>query len=304
VVTRGPETPGTTGGAGGTGGSALQGEDEAEGAEPGARAVEVAGDVAHPARVYDYVRGGKDNFDADRKTAEHAAAAGSGGLDHARAAVDTNQQFLARAVRYLVSEAGVRQFLDIGTGIPGDDNTHEIAQELAPESRVVYVDDDAVVLANAHVLRKSTPEGATAYVDGNPREPDKILARVPETLDLTKPVAILLVGILYHVTDDEDPYGIVRRLLDAVPAGSHLVISHLTADILTDEVREAAKRINEQPGFNLVLRSHDEVLRFFAGLEVVEPGVVPVDRWRPDPDTPPPSEEFPTPFYGAMGRKA
>lgn len=295
-MTHSPETPDTAGGAGETGGGAP--EDDIE-----PKVVEVAGDVAHPARVYDYVRGGKDNFEADRTTAEHAAAAGSGGLDHARAAVDTNQRFLARAVRYLVAEAGVRQFLDIGTGVPDAENTHQIAQAVAPECRVVYVDDDAVVLANSHVLRKSTPEGRAAYVDGNPRDTATILAKAPETLDMSRPVAILLVGILYHVTDDEDPYGIVRRLVDAVPSGSHLVISHLTADILSDEVKEAAKRINEQPGFRLILRSRDEVLRFFDGLDVVEPGIVPVDQWRPDGDTPPPSDEWPTPFYGVVGRK-
>jgi hypothetical protein len=269
---------------------------------PQARPVEIAGDVAHPARVYDYVLGGKDNFAADRETAEHAVSV-PGGLDRARAAAEANKAFRARAVRYLVAEAGIRQLLEIGTGVPDSENTHEIAQRLAPESRVVYVDEDAVVLANAHVLRKSTPEGATAYVDGDVRDPEGILAQVPATLDLAQPVAILFVGILNHVTDADDPYGIVGRLLDAVPPGSHLVISHVTSDIMAEEVTGAAKHINEKAGFKLVPRTRDDVSRFFDGLEMVEPGVVPVDQWRPDGGTPGPSEKWPAPFYGALGRK-
>jgi hypothetical protein len=268
-----------------------------------AEPVEIARDVAHPARVYDYVLGGKDNFAADRQTAEQMAATASGGLDRARAAAKANKAFRARAVRYLVAEAGIRQLLEVGTGVPGSENTHDIAQRLAPESRVVYVDDDPVVLANARVLQKSTPEGAAAYVNGDIRDPEGILAQVPATLDLARPVAILFVGILNHVTDDDDPYAAVGRLVEAASPGSHLVVSHVTSDIMAEEVTGAAKLINDQPGFALVPRTRDEVARFFAGLEMVEPGVVLIDEWRPDEGAPGPSETWPAPFYGGLGRK-
>ena len=157
--------------------------------------IEIAHDVAHPARVYDYVRGGDDNFTADREVADFAVAAGSGGFDHARAAVQANQVFHARAVTYLAGEAGIRQFLEIGAGIPTEENTHEIAQRIAPESRVVYADDDPVVLAHAHTLRKSASKGATAYVNANPRDPDTILRQAQDVLDLDQPIAIVIVAL-------------------------------------------------------------------------------------------------------------
>jgi hypothetical protein len=271
--------------------------------DPNREPIDIAGAVAHPARVYDYVRGGNDHFAADRETAEFAAAAGSGGIDHARAAVHANQAFLTRAVTYLAGDAGVRQFLEIGTSTPTADNTHEIVQRIAPESRVVYANDDPVVLAHAHTLRKSTPEGAAAYVDADPRDPESILHKTQATLDLCQPVGIILVAILHHVCDNHDPYGIVARFVDAVPSGSYLVISHLTSDIMADEVTEAARRINEQPGFTLILRTHAQISRFFDGLEMVPPGLVPVDQWHPPASAPPPPENWPTPFFGAVGRK-
>jgi S-adenosyl methyltransferase len=265
--------------------------------------VEIAGDVAHPARVYDYVRGGKDNFAADRDTADQMAAGVAGGLDRVRAAAEANEAFRARAVRYLVAEAGVRQLLQIGTAVPVSDNTHEVAQRLAPESRVVYVGNDPIVLANARVLLKSDPEGATAYVDGDVSDPEGILAQVPATLDLAQPIAILFVGILNHVADDDHPYARVAQLVDAVSPGSHLVVSHVTGEVMTEEVASAVKLLNAQPGFVLVPRTRDEVSRFFTGLELVEPGLVLIDRWRPDDDMPVAPEEWPAPFYGAIGRK-
>jgi nucleotide-binding universal stress UspA family protein len=272
-----------------------------EGADP--RPIEVDGSVARPARVYDYVLGGKDNFAADRDVAEHAAAAkGEGGIDHARAAVRADREFLGRAVRYLVTDAGIRQFLDIGTGIPHGDNIHEIAQKLAPESRIVYVDDDAVVLAHAHRLRKSTPEGATAYVDADPRQVDKVLRQAPDTLDMSQPIAVTLFGTLHHVLDEDEPHKIVSRLVDAVPSGSYLAISHLTADIMTEAVTEAAKRINESgTGFRLIVRSGEAILRFFDGLDMVEPGLVTADAWRPDGASD--SGGWEMPYYVAIGRK-
>jgi hypothetical protein len=268
-----------------------------------ARPIEVDGSVARPARVYDYVAGGKDNFAADRQVAEHAAAArGERGIEHARAAVQADREFLGRAVRFLVAEAGVRQFLDIGTGIPRDENIHEIAQGIAPESRILYVDDDAVVLAHAHRLRKSTSEGATGYIDADLRQTDRVLRLAPDTLDMGQPIAVTLFGTLHHVLDEDDPHKIVSRLLDAVPSGSYLAISHLTDDIMKDEVTEAAKRINESgTGFRLIVRSGEDIARFFDGLDLVEPGLVTADNWRPD--TPASSGGWEMPYYVAIGRK-
>ena len=265
--------------------------------------IEIARDVAHPARVYDYVRGGDDNFTADREVADFAVAAGSGGFDHARAAVQANQVFHARAVTYLAGEAGIRQFLEIGAGIPTEENTHEIAQRIAPESRVVYADDDPVVLAHAHTLRKSASKGATAYVNANPRDPDTILRQAQDVLDLDQPIAIVIVALLHHICEEDDPYSIVARFVKAVPSGSFLVISHLTSDIIANEVTEAARRINEQPGFTLVLRTHDQIRRFLDGTEPLPPGLVSVDRWHAPASPPPPPGDWPTPFYGAVARK-
>lgn len=271
--------------------------------QPLADPIEIAGDVAHPARVYDYVRGGEANFTADREVADFASAAGTGGIDHARAAVQANQEFHTRAVTYLAAEAGIRQFLDVATGIPTTDNTHEIAQRIAPESRVVYADDDPVVLAHAHKLRKSASKGATAYVDAGPTDPKTILQQAQVVLDFDEPIGIIVVAILHHIREDQDPYGIMARFVDAVPSGSFLVISHLTSDIIENEVTEAARRINEQPGFTLILRTHAQISRFVEGLELIPPGLVPVDRWHA-PGTPPPRPgHWPIPFYGAVARK-
>lgn len=268
-----------------------------------ARPIEVDGSTARPARVYDYVLGGKDNFAADRQVAEHASAAiGDTGFDHAQAAVKADREFLVRSVRHLVAEAGIRQILDIGTGIPHQDNIHEIAQKIAPESRVVYVDDDAVVLAHAHRLRRSTPEGATAYVDTDLRDPGAILRQASATLDMAQPIAVTFFGTLHHVCDEDQPHRLVRRFVDAVPSGSYLAISHLTNDVLTDAVNEAAKRINEAgTGFKLVVRCRADILGFFDGLELVEPGLVPADQWRPEPTSS--ADGWEVPYYGGIARK-
>src|SRR5262245_3738823 len=265
--------------------------------------IEIASDVAHPARVYDYVRGGHDNFTADREVADFAVAAGSGGFDHAQAAVQANQAFHARAITYLAGEAGIRQFLEIGAGIPTDENTHEIAQRIAPECRVVYADDDPVVLARAHTLRNSAPKGATAYVNANPRDPESILRQAQAVLDFDQPIAIVIVSILHHFREEDDPYGTVGRFVEAVPSGSFLVISHLTADIIANEVTEAARRINEQPGFTLILRTYEQISRLLDGTEPLPPGLVPVDTWHAPDSPPPPPIDWPTPFYGAVARK-
>ncbi|HEY4465055.1 MAG TPA: SAM-dependent methyltransferase [Streptosporangiaceae bacterium] len=251
--------------------------------------------VAHQARIYDYTLGGKDNFAADREAAEKAIKAYPDTVLTARA----NRAFLGRAVRFLAAEAGIRQFLDIGTGIPSASNTHEVAQAVAPESRIVYVDNDPIVLTHARALLTSAPGGTTAYLDADARDPDAILARAAETLDFTQPVAIMMLLIL-HVIDD--PYAVTARLLDAVPAGSYLTVSMPASDIQPEASAAAARRVIEDvPGITFTLRSHAEVRRFFDGLELLEPGVVPVNHWRPGPGGPEPARDLPC--YGAVGRK-
>jgi hypothetical protein len=260
--------------------------------------------VAHPSRMYDYLNGGVDNFAVDREAVE-AAADAVGGMDNARATVRANRRFLIRAVHWLAAEAGVRQFLDIGTGIPTADNVHGVAQRAAANSRIVYVDNDPIVLAHAHTLLQSTAEGATDYIFGDLREPDPILDHASATLDLTRPVAVVLVAITHFFPDEDDPYGIVARLLDAVPSGSYLALTHLANDIHPEEMAELERRYREDETIEdtFVMRSHAEVSRFFNGLELVEPGVVPIDDWRPDNTTPPPSEAWVNPIWGGVALK-
>lgn len=253
------------------------------------------------ARVYDYLLGGIDNFEVDRETARIANADMPGGLDGARANVAANRRFLGRAVRYLAGEAGIRQFLDIGTGIPNDSNVHAVAQALTPEARVVCVDYDPVVLAHAHTLMASTAEGAAAFVDGDLRDPESILKRAAETLDLTQPVAVLLVAVLHFLTDEDDPYGIVDLLMHAVGPGSYLVISHGASDIDAENMALLTKRLSERSRETFVWRSHSQVARFFEALELVEPGVVPIEEWRPDGSSS--DVAWTVPFYGAIGRR-
>lgn len=258
--------------------------------------------VAHAARIYDHYLGGIDNFAVDREAAERAAAVHPGGMATVRASVRANRAFLGQAVRYLALDAGVRQFLDIGTGIPNADNVHGVAQQVAPDSRVVYVDNDPVVLAHAHELLRSTPQGATAYVNGDLRDPKEILLRAEATLDLTEPVAVMVLGVLHFFPDGDDPYGIVARLLDAVAPGSHLVVSHLAADIHRGEMATVAERFNRTTNETWVLRTHVEVAHFFAGLDLVDPGVVQVNRWRPVATTPTPPDGGTNPLWVGVGR--
>jgi hypothetical protein len=259
------------------------------------RAFELDVNVAHPARVYDYWLGGKDNFAADREAAEQVIAANPQVLPGVRA----NRAFLGRAVRYLAGEQGIRQFLDIGTGLPTVDNTHEVAQQVAPECRVVYVDNDPIVLAHARALLTSTPEGETAYVDADLRDTGKVLEGAAATLDLGQPVAVMLLMILQYIPDRDDPWAIVRQLLDAVPAGSYLVVSDTAADIDADVVAESARRYNQRLGaVRQTRRTKDEFTRFLAGLELVEPGVVPLPEWRAIT-----ARGNHIPAYAAVGRK-
>jgi hypothetical protein len=228
------------------------------------------------ARVYDFWLDGKDNFAADQAVAERVAAA----YPDIRAAVRAQREFLARAVRFLVTEAGIRQFLDIGTGLPSANNTHQVAQAAAPASRVVYVDNDPIVLSHAQFLLTSSPEGATAYIEADLRDTSAILERAADVLDFGQPVAVMLLGILQGIPDHEDPAAIIDRLMDAVPPGSYLAISQIAGDVATAEVAEGVQRYNEQASAPVAARTHAEVGRFFAGLDLVEPGVVQVHRWR------------------------
>jgi hypothetical protein len=233
--------------------------------------------VPHPARVYDYFLGGKDNFEADRVAAEAANSAFPRTAESARAA----RAFLRRVVRFLAADAGIRQFLDIGTGLPSGENVHQVAQSAAPDARIVYVDNDPIVLLHAQALLTSSPEGAVAYLDADLRNPEKILAEAARTLDFSQPVAVLLLGILHNIGDHDDPYGIVRRLVRAMPGGSYLAVCHLTAEIYP-ELAAWARALNErQLDAPLVLRSRAQVTDFFDGLELLEPGVVQLSKWRP-----------------------
>ena len=252
--------------------------------------------VAHPARVYDYWLGGKDNFEADRIAGEATIAA----YPAIRASARANRAFLARSVRYL-AEAGVRQFLDIGTGLPTANNTHEVAQSVAPDSRIVYVDNDPLVLSHARALLSSSPEGVTAYLDADLRDTDRILKLAAGTLDFTQPVAIMLLAILHYIPDLDEAQRIVARLVDAVPSGSYLVISHAASDISPEQMAEMIKRMNEHLAEgNHVGRTRDVVAQFFADVDLVEPGVVKVTEWRPRSEL---EAEGPTSLWGGVGRK-
>lgn len=235
--------------------------------------------VAHPARVYDYWLGGKDNFEPDRIAAEEVIAARPTIIRDVRA----NRAFLGRVVRYIAGETDVRQFLDIGTGIPSAGNTHEIAQAVAPESRIVYVDNDPIVLAHARALLTSTPEGACAYLDSDLKDTGKILNEASRTLDFARPVAVLFVGVLHLVSDEADPRAIMAEMVAATVPGSYLALTQPAKDVNAEQVAEGARRYNERVKVPQTRRTQAETLRFFDGLQVVPPGLVQCHRWRPDP---------------------
>ncbi|MGW1894522.1 SAM-dependent methyltransferase [Streptomyces sp. NPDC002004] len=237
----------------------------------------------HTARIWNYWLGGKDNYEVDRVVGDHIRELHPGIGEYARA----DRLFLGRAVRHLVADRGIRQFLDVGTGLPTADNTHEVAQRLAPESRVVYVDNDPLVLAHARALLTSTPEGRTDYLDEDLRNADAILEHATKTLDFTEPVALMLLGVVIFIGDDDEAYGLVRRLLDGLPPGSHLVLSHTVTSPAMPDVDAAVAYWNEHGTPKLTQRTPEAVARFFDGLEVLDPGVVSCSRWRPgDGDEP------------------
>jgi hypothetical protein len=254
--------------------------------------------VAHQARIYDYWLGGKDNFAVDREAAQQAIAAYPPILRGVRA----QRAFLVRAVRYLAAQAGIRQFLDIGTGIPTANNTHQVAQAAAPGARVVYVDNDPLVLAHARALLTSMPEDATAYLDADARDPDKILAGAAGLLDFGQPIAVLLIGILQLIPAADNPHAIVARLVEAVPPGSWLAVYHPASDIDEQRVAEAVRRVNARTAGTTTLRTHAEIARFFDGLELLAPGLVQVQRWQPGSAAPDNSDQIAA--YAGLARKA
>ena len=253
--------------------------------------------VAHPARVYDYWLGGKDNFEADRIAGEATIAA----YPAIRASAQANRAFLARAVRYLAAAEGIRQFLDIGTGLPTVSNTHQVAQSVAPDSRIVYVDNDPLVLVHARALLTSSPEGVTAYLDSDVRETDYILQQSAGTLDFCQPVAVMLLAILHYIPDLDEVRQTVAGLMSAAPSGSFLVISHAASDIDPDKMAEMIRRMNEHLAEgNHVGRPREVVAQLFDGLDLVEPGVVKVTQWRARSEI---EAAGPTSLWGGVARK-
>jgi O-methyltransferase involved in polyketide biosynthesis len=251
----------------------------------------------HTARIWNYWLGGKDNYEVDRAAGDQIRQLHPGIGEYARA----DRLFLGRAVRHLVHDVGIRQFLDIGTGLPTADNTHEVAQAAAPEARIVYVDNDPLVLAHARALLTSSPEGRTDYLDEDLRNVDAILEHAAKTLDFSKPVALILLGVVIFVGDDEDPYALVRRLVDRLPAGSHLVLSHTITSPSMPDVDEAVKFWNEHGTPKLTQRTPEDVARFFDGLELLEPGVLSCSRWRPEGGDASEPEEVA--MFGGVARK-
>jgi hypothetical protein len=258
--------------------------------------------AAHPARLHNYLAGGADHFSADRDVAHYMSEAMPGGIETAMANVQAMAEFQTRAVAHLI-ELGVRQFLAFGVPVPTENEIHVVAQKDAPESRVVYMSNDPLVLAHAHELRRSSPEGAAAYVHGSVLDVEGMLREASQTLDLSQPVAVLLIGTLNLVPDEQGPYRLVDELMRGVPPGSHLVMAHTTSDIPAEGILEAAERLAEALGTAHVVRRHDEILRFFEGLELLEPGLVQLDQWDPDARQPLPEPARLIPLYGAVARK-
>ena len=265
-------------------------------AAPGLAEIDVS--VAHPARVYDAWLGGKDHFAPDRAAAEQVMAANPG----IGPAVRSNRAFLARAVRFLATECGIRQFLDLGTGLPSADNVHEVAQAAAPGTHVVYVDDDPIVLVHARALLTGAP-GSVTYLQADLRDVSRILEASQPTIDLSLPVAVMLLMTLQFVPDDDGPHELVRRYMDAVPSGSYLVISHPASDggVPAAVANRATERYNQLVSTSMTRRSREQFEAFFDGLEFVDPGVVQMWQWRPDPATPAPARI--SPAYCAVARK-
>ena len=251
--------------------------------------------IPHIARVYDYWLGGKDNFAADRKVGDETMAAWPAIPEGVRGV----RAYLGRVVRYLAGEAGIRQFLDIGTGIPAANNTHEVAQSVAPDARVVYVDNDPIVLAHARALLVGVT-APTAYIDSDARDIGRILAEAAQRLDFSQPVAVMFISLLHLIPDDDDPAAIVAAAMDAVPSGSYLALSHMASDIMPERTADIRERLNRAMPEQHTFRSREQVSALFTGLTLVEPGVVRLPEWRPDS---PEDISNPVPQWGGVARK-
>ena len=238
--------------------------------------------VPHTARIWNYWLGGKDNFAADRAVGDQVQRF----LPDIAASARADRAFLQRAVRHLVATAGIRQFLDIGTGLPTADNTHQVAQSIAPECHIVYADNDPLVLTHARALLQGTPEGATDYIDADARDTETILTQARRTVDFARPIAVMLLGVLNFIGDDEEAAGTVARLMAAVPPGSYLAIAHPTTEIKPEGSAAAARQWNETATPPITLRRRADLERWFGGFDLLEPGVVTCTKWRPDPDDP------------------
>jgi hypothetical protein len=269
------------------------------GIDPDEQLPDIDTSVAHSARIYDYILGGKDNFEADRRAAEGAVKANPTMATGMR----ENRAVMRRMTAFLAGEAGIRQFLDIGTGLPTSPNMHEIAQSLRPDSRIVYVDNDPIVLTHARALLTSNTEGTTAYIHADLRQPEKILAnpRLLDTLDLSEPVALMMFGVLHFIPDEDDAYGIVKRLMAALPSGSYLAVQHPTRDFYAEGV--GADRSYRNAGIAFQYRTRDEFERFVDGLELVSPGLVPMVEWRAESERQPRPSAAEAGAYAALGRK-
>ena len=283
-------------------GNGMAGTDwmNADPARSGRPPVDLQTDRPHPARVYDYLLGGKDNFAADRAAAEAGMKANPNSLIPPR----ENRAFLRRVVNYLAREAGISQFLDVGTGIPTSPNVHEIAQDAEPQARVVYVDNDPIVLAHARARLTTGAAGKTAYIDADLRDVGEILDSpgLRRTLDLDRPVALLLIAVMHFIPDTDDPHGLARQLLAGLPSGSYLAVSHLTGDF-DPAAWEGVAAVYRRSGVTMQVRSRPAVERFFTGLDLIDPGVVSLPAWRPDPsDTSQPSDAAVS-VYGGVARK-
>jgi hypothetical protein len=253
--------------------------------------------VSHSARIWDYWLGGKDNYQVDREVGDRIEEMLPDIVRQAR----EDRLFLGRVVRYLAGEAGIRQFLDIGTGLPTADNTHQVAQRVAPESKIVYVDNDPLVLAHARALLTSSPEGATEYIHADMHDPGTIIEGAGQTLDFGQPIAITMLGVLWHVMDNDEANAIVSRLMEAMPSGSYLALNHPTLEVTGEKMATAIQYWNQYgtpPGTH---RTPAELTRFFDGMDLVEPGVVSITRWRPEATSSGEPEEIDQ--FGGVGRK-
>lgn len=253
---------------------------------------------AHPARVYDWLLDGKDNYPVDEELGRKILAL----TPKVKQGAQDNRAFMRRATRWLSETAGVRQFLDIGTGIPTEPNLHQVAQGIDPTARVVYGDNDPIVLAHAEALLRGTPEGVTEYVDVDVREPEAIIRQARRILDFDQPIALTLISLMHFIPDHEGAHDHVRALMDTLPSGSYLVLSQLTSDLHADTM-QAATRAYASHGLSLVNRSHAEIERFFTGLEIVDPGVVKVTRWHPELADGERRHNDQVPVYAGVGRK-